>query len=85
MRGKKGQNLVLALITAVMIFMAGMLFLNQIMNDVELTRSIGLDCDGTTISDGTKITCIGVNLVIPILMIAILSAAAGAILSRFVL
>lgn len=81
----KGQNLLLALITAVMIFMAGMLFLNQVMNDVSLARTVGIDCSSSTISDGTKLTCFGIDLVIPILMIAIVSTAAGAILSRFVL
>jgi len=81
----KGQNLMLAVLTGVMIFMAGMLFLNFVKDDVSLTRTIGLDCSSTTISDGTKLTCLGVDLVIPILMIAIVSAAMGAILSRFVI
>lgn len=82
---RKGQNLLLALITAVMIFMAGMLFLNQVMNDVALSRTIGIDCSSDTISDGAKVTCIGIDLVIPILIIAIVSAAGGAILSRFLI
>lgn len=80
---KKGQNFLLALLTAIMIFMAGMLFLNQVMNDVSITRSIGIDCSSDTISDGTKVTCIGIDLVIPILMISIVSLALGSILSRF--
>lgn len=79
----KGQNLLLAILTAVMIFMAGMLMLNHVMDDVSLTRTIGLDCSSDTISDGTKVTCLGVDLVIPILIITVLTTAVGAILARF--
>lgn len=80
---KRGQNLLLAILTAIIIFMAGMLFLNHVMDDVTLTRTIGLDCTSSTISDGTKLTCLGVDLVIPLLIMVIVSTAAGAILSRF--
>ena len=81
----KGQSLMLALLAAVMIFMAGMLMLNHIKDDVTLTRAIGLDCTNSNISDGAKMTCLGVDLVIPILIIAIVSAAGGAVLSRFII
>jgi hypothetical protein len=83
MRGKKGQNLILALLAAIMIFVAGMLFLNHIKDDVSLTRSVGLDCTNSSISAGTKVTCLGVDLVVPIIIILVVSAAGGAILSRF--
>jgi hypothetical protein len=82
---KHGQNFLLALITAVMLFMAGMLFLNHVKDDVSLTRTIGLDCSSTTISDGTKVTCLGVDLVMPILIIAIVSVSMGVILERFMI
>lgn len=81
---RKGQNLLLGIITGVMIFMAGMLFLNHLMGEVSLARTVGFDCSSSTISDGTKVTCLGVDLVIPIVMVAIVSTAAGAILSRFI-
>lgn len=79
----KGQNLLLALLTAVMVFMSGMLFLNHVMGDVSIARTIGLDCESNTISDGTKATCIGIDFVIPILIVSIISIAVGAILARF--
>lgn len=82
---RKGQNLLFAIITAVMLFMGGMLFINFLMDDVSMARSIGLDCQNPNISDGNKVTCLGVDLVIPITFIAILSLAGGAILSRFIL
>ena len=80
----KGQSLLFAIIGAVMIFMAGMLFLNHVMDDVTLARTIGFDCDSSTISSGTMLTCIGIDLVIPILIISIVSLAGGLIINRFV-
>jgi hypothetical protein len=82
---KKGQNLLLAILTGVMIFMFGMLFMNHVPDDVSAARAIGLDCTNPTISDGNKVTCLAVDAVIPILFIAIVSLAAGAILSRFII
>ena len=82
---KKGQNLIFAIITGVMIFIAGMLFLNHIMDDVTLTRAVGLDCTNTTISDGNKVTCLGVDLVVPIFILTVVSVAGGAIVSRFII
>lgn len=82
---RKGQNLLFALITAVMIFVAGMLFINHLGDDVSLARNIGLDCTNPDISDGNKMTCLAVDLVIPIVFVAILSLFAGAILSRFLI
>lgn len=84
MRNKKGQNLFLAVITAVMIFAAGMMFLNHVPDDATLARNVGLDCTNPNISDGNKITCIAVDSTIPVVFLAIISLAGGAILSRFV-
>jgi hypothetical protein len=82
---KRGQNLLFAIITGIMIFIAGMLILNHVMADVTLARSVGLDCSNVDISDGTKLTCFGVDLVIPILILTIVSVSLGAILSRFII
>lgn len=79
----RGQNLMLAILTAVMVFMAGMLFLNHIMGDVSFARTVGMDCASDTISDGTKATCIGIDFVVPIILISIVSISIGAIISRF--
>lgn len=82
---KKGQNLILAILAAVMVFIFGMLVMNHLMGDVSLTRTVGLDCTNSDISDGTKLTCIGVDLVIPIMILTVLSVSVGAILSRFII
>ena len=82
---KKAQSLMLAILAGVMIFVAGMLFLNHIKDDVSLTRTIGMDCTNSSISDGAKVTCLGVDLVVPMVMITIVGVAGSAILSRFLI
>ena len=81
----RGQNLLLAIITMVMVFVFGMLVMNHLPDDVSSARVIGLDCTNPNISDGNKITCLGVDLVVPIVFISIISLAAGAVMSRFIL
>ena len=83
LKSKRGQNLILGVLAAVMIFTAGMLFLNHIKDDVTLTRTVGMECDSSTISDGAKATCLGLDLVVPIVIIVVVATAGGAILSRF--
>lgn len=85
MMNNRGQNLLLALLTAVMIFVAGMLIMNHVLDDISLTRTVGLDCSNPNISDGTKVTCLGVNIIAPLLIIVIVSLALSAILSRFII
>lgn len=81
----KGQGLILAVVMAVMIFMAGMLLTNFLKGEVTSARSslTGLDCNNSTISDGNKVTCLGVDLVIPYFIWAVISVAGGIIISRF--
>lgn len=82
---KFGQSLMFALMIAFVIFISGMLFMNHILPEISAARTIGLDCSSDTISDGTKITCLGVDFLAPILILAIVSVSIGAILSRFII
>jgi len=82
----KGQGLLMAVVIAVMIFTVGMLFMQFLKSDITDARSpIGLDCQNSTISDGNKVTCLGVDIVIPYFIITVISAAGGIIISRFLL
>lgn len=84
MENKKGSGLILAIVFAAMIFVAGMLIVNHLKPDITLVRgATGLDCTNTNVSDGTKATCLGVDLVIPIVIVAVVSLAGGLIVSRF--
>ena len=83
---KKGQ-MGIAIIIAVMIFLSGIIVINILKPEVTLSRdaTIGLDCSNSTgISDGTKLTCLTVDLVIPYFIVIILSAAGGVITNKII-
>lgn len=81
---KKGQA-ILPIMTAIMIFIVGMLVVNIIKPEITTARnSNNLDCSNSTgISDGNKLTCLAVDATIPYYIIIILSAAGGLITARF--
>lgn len=85
-KNKRGQSLGLGVITAIMIFIIGMTCINFLKTDITSARSSsGLDCSNTTgISDGTKITCLVVDLTIPYFILLVCSIAGGLIVSRFI-
>ena len=91
MQNKKGQTLGIALMVAITLFIVGMLSINYIKPVVTITRdSSHLDCTNTAdfpegISDGTKITCLVVDLVVPYFIILIFSISGGIITARFLL
>lgn len=81
----KRGSIIFGIIIAIMIFMAGLTMLNFVKNDVDTARDpSALDCANTSISDGTKLTCLGADATIPIGFIFILSAAGGVIATKFV-
>lgn len=81
---KKGGSLFFSIITAVFIFMIGMVVINLIKPDVTLARDANnLDCTNATgISDGTKLTCLAVDLVVPYFILIILSVSIGLIMEN---
>jgi len=83
---KKGSSLMIALITGVLIFFAGMIILNFIIPEIGNARlSTALDCGNLSISDGNKITCLGVDLVAPYWIIVVIAAAGGALFAKLAL
>ncbi len=81
---KKGQ-VGIAVIIGIMIFLSGIVVINILKPDITIARSAttGLDCSNATgISDGTKLTCLAVDLVIPYFIVIILSAAGGVITNK---
>lgn len=84
-KGKKG-NLGIAVIVAIMIFLIGLPIVNILKPEVDVARgSSGLDCSNVSISDGTRLTCLGVDLVIPYFLLIVCSAAGGFVASRFLI
>lgn len=82
---KKGQTLGISLVIAIMLFIVGMLSLNLLKPVVTEARDAShLDCSGD-ISDGTKLTCLAVDLVVPYFIILVFSVAGGLIVARFLI
>lgn len=79
--GKGGQVALVSLMIGIFVFMMAMVFINPIKDVITEARAADqLDCDNTTISDGEKMTCLIVDLIMPY-FIAIVLAIAGAWIS----
>jgi hypothetical protein len=84
----KGQagGILIAVLIGIMIFMSGMLFINYIKDDVTTARSSSnMDCSNLNISDGAKVTCLGIDLLIPYFIVSVLSASGAVITARFLI
>ena len=84
---KRGQvSLGLAIIVALVIFLMGIPIVNILKPDVDIARgATGLDCTNSSITDGTRLSCLAVDLVIPYFILIIMSAAGGMIVARFLI
>lgn len=72
---KKG-GMFLAVAIALLVYITGVLFIPFIVDDVDTARA-DLDCSNTSISGGTKLTCLQVDLVVPYLIWFFISLALG--------
>jgi len=82
---KKGQTLGISIIIAITIFIVGMMSINFIKDAVTDVRlATNLNCAAPT-SDGTKLTCLAVDFVVPYFIIIVLSATGGIITARLLL
>jgi len=80
----KGQ-VGLAIISAIMIFMVGMVVINILKPEITNARDTdALDCGNETITDGTKLTCLIIDFTIPYYIIIMFSIAGGLIIALFV-
>ena len=76
----------IAIISAVMIFIVGMLVINIL--TPEITRARGateLDCTNSSISDGAKLTCLVTDATVPYYFVIIFSIIGGIITARLLL
>lgn len=75
----------MASIIAVMLFASGMIIMNFIKDDVTTARSSSnLNCSDLNNSDGAKVTCLGIDLVVPYTFVIIFSVIGGIIGARLV-
>lgn len=82
---KKGQTLALGIVIAIFLFIIGMMNIDIVKNEVANARnSTNLDCTNASgISDGTKLTCLSVDIVVPYFFLLVLSITGGVIITRF--
>lgn len=82
---KKGQtpNIATGIIAAILVFMIGSMMIEFLKDEIVPVRaSNNLDCTNTTISDGAKVTCLGVDIVVPYFFLIILSLVGGVLTSK---
>ncbi len=82
---RKGQGGIFVII-AIMIFIIGMVSVNLIKPDVITLRSAtGLNCvNASAISDGTKLTCLAVDITIPWVIVSIFAVTGSLIITKFI-
>lgn len=83
MRNKRG-NVFLGIWVGIFVWMMGIMFLPYLTDDVTTARSSSqLDCANTSITDGTKLDCLNVDLVVPYALWLFFSLAVGLITGAF--
>jgi len=87
MRNKRGAGIGIAFIVAIMFFIVGMMMINYLTPEITRTRASNqLNCaDAAAISDGNKLTCLAVDLVVPYFILIVFSGAGGYITAKFLL
>ena len=81
----KRGNTFASVMVAIIIFMIGMITVNFIMPEVTSTRT-SLSCSNAgSISDGTKLMCLGIDFVIPYFIILVISLAGGLITEKLLI
>ncbi len=82
MINKKGQTMGIAILSAIVIFIIGIMCINFLLTEVSTAR-IELSCsDAATISDGSKMLCLIVDTQVPYFIWLVFSISLGAILAR---
>lgn len=85
MKSKRGQTMGLAIMSAIFIFIIGMMSINFIITEVTNART-DLNCsDGANISDASKLTCLIIDTSIPYWILLIFSVSMGGIIARMYL
>lgn len=81
----KRGTLGITIITAIFIFIIGMVTINLILPEVSDFR-INMDCSNAAgITDGTKLTCLAGGIVIPYFILLVVSISIGGIVSKLLL
>lgn len=75
---KKGQTAILGIMIGVFVFLLAMTFIDPLSDVITESRAADqLDCDNSSISDGKKLTCLMVDLILPYFIGVVIAVAGG--------
>jgi len=80
---KKG-NIYSVILISVIIFMVGMIMVNFLKPEITTART-DLNCASSTITDGTKLMCLNVDIVLVYFIILVLSLTIGVITDKLLI
>ena len=81
----KGQAVIVSLMVGIFVFMMAMVFIDPLKDVITEVRSpTQLDCSNSSISDGNKMTCLEVDLILPYFIGVILALAGYYITSKII-
>lgn len=81
----KRGNVLSAIMISLILFIVGMIVVNFFLPEVTTART-SLGCsNGAAITDGTKLLCLGVDLVVPYFFVLVLSIAGGVLLEKLLI
>jgi len=84
MINKKGQSLGITIMSVILIIIIGFGLINLFFGEVDTARGLLSCSSASTISDGSKILCLIVDLQIPYWIWIIVSVGIGAVVGRLV-
>ena len=77
MKGKKGQSVIIGIMVFIMVFFTVVALIEPLKDGITIARDVNhLDCTNTSISAGTKGTCIIVDWQLPYFVAVALAAGA---------
>lgn len=83
-KNKKG-NFIITAIIALAFFMFGILIIGLLFPDISIARSVDvLDCANVSISNGEKLSCLGVDSIVPAFIIFLVLIGGGAVIYKLV-
>ena len=82
MKNKKGQTLGLAILSAIVVFLVGLMVINFLMPEITTAR-VALNCaTASAITDGTKLLCLVIDTAVPYWIVMVFSVLIGTIIAR---
>ena len=79
----KQGHIFMTLIISLAFFMFGILMIGLIFPDISIARTAdNLDCSNVNITDGNKLACLGVDIIVPTFIISLVLIAAGGVILK---